>query len=64
MAEPDSFQVMLSYDQDQLLPLSNRKESALVLGQPLRLDALGLMLRAIRREFADYKLTKVSVTYR
>lgn len=33
-----------------------------MLDQPLRLDALGLMLRAIRREFAEYKLTKASVT--
>jgi hypothetical protein len=38
-------------------------ESALRLDQPLRLDRLGLMLRVIRAEFADYKLTKVSATH-
>ena len=38
-------------------------ESALKLDQPLRLDRLGLMLGIIQAEFADYKLTKVSVPY-
>ena len=33
------------------------------LHQPLRLDSLGLMLGIIRVEFADYKLTKVSLTH-
>ena len=37
-------------------------ESALRLDQPLRLDRLGAMLGVIRVEFADYKLTKASVT--
>jgi len=32
------------------------------LDQPLRLDRLGVMLGVIRVEFADYKLTKASVT--
>ena len=37
-------------------------ESALRLDQPLRLDRLGVMLGVIRVKFADYKLTKASVT--
>jgi hypothetical protein len=36
-------------------------ESALKLDEPVRLDGLGLMLGAIRVEFADYKLTKASI---
>lgn len=54
---------MLSYDQDRLLAPSKRKEveSALTLDQPLRLDRLGLVLGAIRVEFADYQLTKASI---
>ena len=58
-------QVVLSYDQDRLLAPSKKKqvESALRLGQPLRLDRLGRMLGVIRVEFADYKLTKASDTF-
>ena len=53
-------QAMLSHHQNLLLAPNDRTESELDLGQPLRLDALGLILRAIRREFAEYKLTKAS----
>ena len=33
----------------------------MTLGHPLRLGIFGLMLRAIRSEFSDYSLIKVSV---
>jgi len=55
-----SDRVVLSYDQDRLLAPSKRKEveCALRLDEPFRLDRLGLMLGAIRAEFAYYRLTK------
>lgn len=65
MADPYQLQAVLSYDLDKLLAFDKRTEleCALTLDQPLRLGGLSMMLRAIRVEFADYKLTEVCISF-